>query len=147
MIYKRYTYYFKQYNLYVIFGIKRISADMEMSTLNSSYTFKSLAYNRHDRLMCAFALCDSTIKDVTPSSWTGEFKSELTRCKGALILIAKEDSSADIDTALMTYDSWRSAGTRRLKSFENRIKYNYVKDGSEAGYNVDQNNDTNKIVK
>lgn len=66
MIHKRNKYYFKQYKLLIAFEIKMISADIEMSTLNSSYTFKSLAGDNEQPTMRAVALCDGTIKNVTP---------------------------------------------------------------------------------
>ncbi|KAG0662987.1 hypothetical protein C6P45_000939 [Maudiozyma exigua] len=143
MIHKRNKYYFKQYKLFITFEIKRTSANIEMSTLNHSYTFKSLAGNNQESGMRAHALCDGTIKEVTPHDWTDGFKSELTKHQGSLIVISEDDTSDDLKTALTTYAHWCTNGTKEFQSLENGMEFVYMENNlnNKAERNIDNDND------
>ncbi|KAG0659826.1 hypothetical protein C6P45_001735 [Maudiozyma exigua] len=114
-----------------------------MSTLNHSYTFKSLAGNNQESGMRAHALCDGTIKEVTPHDWTDGFKSELTKHQGSLIVISEDDTSDDLKTALTTYAHWCTNGTKEFQSLENGMEFVYMENNlnNKAERNIDNDND------
>lgn len=83
-----------------------MTSDIELQDLHINYTFKPISELDNSPDIIVYALTNTDVKDITPSSWGDEFESVLETYGTAVIIVTNVGSAEGITKLLDSYTRW-----------------------------------------